>query len=341
MLDSHKIEDFLLTHCTKVTRKHNGWIMRCPFCGDSKKNPNKKRFHLDYYKTANEYTYTCYNGGCNVTGDIFSLYSYIMGVTYAQARKELEDSKYDSLSIKNKITKKEEQPITDTPALQELDLSDMGLLGVDSTPEGRIEKRLVQKLKDFVKSRKISFECFVATRGKFQNRIIIPLEIEGKIVYFQARRIIETIEPKYLNPTIDKSNIILNIDKWDPDKDVIVTEGLLDAMTIGIQGTTCLGAAINDEFIKNILDNLNKGKLIIATDNDEAGKNTVKKILGIQIDKEIPKPSKYMKQLYFFKMPFDDIKDLNQLFVEKNTKDIYNFVKENSYGYFKTRVSIS
>jgi DNA primase len=334
MIEKYKVEEILYQYCGDIKEKPGGWAIRCPFCGDSKKNPNLKRCHIDYYPEANEYVFFCYNGGCNESGNIYTLYAHLKGITYKEAKKELDENTYSYDKLKKKFKKKQQQKVKESKTLKSLDISSYGLIGVNSKTFSKREERYQQRLKDFIKERNVDIKCFISTAGKFENRIIIPLYQDNKLVYFQGRRINSTMENKYLNPIIDKSDIIPNIDNLIPDDDIVIAEGILDMYSVGYNYTCCLGAYISDEFLDKIF-NIAKNNVIIALDNpkmDEASRKQMNKLI---------KNSKYGKKLKYFFMPYNDIKDLNQLKQTRKIDNIYNFIKENSSSYFKAKLLLN
>lgn len=339
MTEQNKVEEFLFTSCEKVKRKSGmGYVLRCPVCGDSKKNPNKRRCHVDYYAQYDEWIYTCYNGGCpEPTGNIQSLYANVKGISWKEADRELNDKEYDASKAKqrlkntNKFVEQEDEETSN--GVLDLDLNEC--FDVNDKPEGRIHKKMVQKLIDFKKDRLIEHvQCFIAHKGKYKGRLILPVYINDEMVYFQGRTAFDEIEPKYLNPDVKKDSIILNSDKFDKEKYIIVTEGLIDAyMVEHNQGTSCIGASISDDLLSSLVKMTNKG-VIVALDNPITDESGIKNYIKLLED------SKYGKNLRYFFMPYDDIKDLNQLKKEKNIPNIYDFVLENSYSHFKSSILI-
>lgn len=331
-IEKYKVEEILYQYAGDIKEKPgDGWAIRCPFCGDSKKNPNLKRCHIDYYPEANNYAFFCYNGGCNESGDIYTLYAHFKGITYKEAKKELDDNTYSYDKLKKKFKKRQAKKEEKDNSLKNLDISSYGLIGVNSKTYSKREERYQQKLKDFLSDRQVDVKCFISTTGKFANRIIIPLYQDGKLVYFQGRRIFDTMDNKYLNPVVDKNNIIPNIDNLLPDDDIIIAEGILDMYSIEYNYTCCLGSYISDDFLKQIFD-IAKNNVIVALDNvkiDEAGRKQMMKLI---------KESKYGKKLKYFFMPYDNIKDLNQLKQERKINNIYNFVRDNSYSFVKAKL---
>lgn len=317
-----KVSDFLYSNLDKVIEKKfkNGieFNARCPICGDSKKSLHKKRFHLKFIDSEN-IVWHCFN--CESTGNFYHLYAYIEGITPEEAYKVL--NKYSKNrakdSIKRKSTKKIKEKKSDN---QNFNFILKDCISLDEKTEGSIHKQLQDRLKSFIEKRKISFPIYIAYKGKYKNRYIIPIIEDGNIIYFQGRRIFDTMEPKYKNPSVEKTNIILNRKNFDKEKYIIITEGLLDADAIGMQGTSMLGKSLSKEFRDKILEYTNKG-IILSLDNDEDG-----------MDKILEYSKKYKSILYFL-MPieFKNQKDLNDLLVHNyiNRNSMYQFVVDNSY----------
>ena len=335
MSEQYLIEEFLYSNCNKVKRNGDGYILRCPICGDSKKNPNKRRCHVDYYSKYDEWVYTCYNGGCpEPSGNIQSLYAHVMGVSWKEANKALSETKYDAEKIKSKLEKKtlfvdEEDEKNDT---LDLDLNDC--LTLKQKPTGRIQEKYYHLLEQFYIDRYIPIRrnIMICHSGKYKNRFIIPVYENGDLIYFQGRSINNDIEPKYFNPDVIKENIILNKESFDPEKYIIISEGLIDAFMVeDDQGTTCLGASVSDEFLEKIVPLSRKG-IIIALDNpklDESGYNNYKKII---------EKSKFSKKLKYFFMPIEDVKDLNDFRLRDKSVNVYDFIVENSLSHFKSSI---
>ena len=335
MIDFTKVVDVCYQYCDNVSIKTggNGLIMRCPFCGDSKKSKRVRRFHIDYYSPYQTYIGRCYNGGCEYYDeptDIIKIYSNLKNITYSQAKKELVESVYDGKSMKRKLKGKAETDLPDEE--KEVEVLDLDVnrdcLTVDSVPSGRIEERFHKALLSFMKDRYIPIDCFVAIRGRYKGRIIIPIYIKGELVYFQGRAIADSTEPKYLNPYVEKEHIIMNIDKFDRNKSIIVSEGSIDGYMVNDhQGTSSLGATISDDLLEILIDHTDQD-VIIALDNPFIDKSGYKYMMKI-INK-----SKYGHKVKYFVMPYKDLKDLNDVRVQKGIEDIYNFVLDHSHSSF-------
>jgi len=119
---------------------------------------------------------------------------------------------------------------------------------------------------------------YLATQGKYKNRLIIPFIYDNEMFYFQARSLgCET--PKYLNPVgaFVKPSHILYPFSYE-DEYVIICEGPLDAISLqrqGINATATMGSSISEVQAQTLAEF--EGKVIIGYDNDEAGARGIEK----------------------------------------------------------------
>ena len=314
VVDLQFVSDFVNTYFTNVSIMRNGtqFNCRCALCGDSKKNTRKKRFYLTYDGNSGG-VYYCHN--CHETGSFVKLYSLLSGTSIAQSLKII--FKYDKSAIKNQLTKKKTEKVEEQVGSHNYILDDC-VMKVEGYQQSKYNEVLLQ----FKKDRNIPDDTpiYIAYKGKYKNRIIIPIcDKKNNILYFQARRIYKNQEPKYLNPISKKRDVIFNRHKFDRKKYIIIVEGLLDAISIGDQGTVCLGSSITDDFIHKIMRLTDKG-VIIALDNDETGKKEQQKII---------KKSIYAKKVRYFLYPYvqSDINSINTNY----DIDIYKMIIDNSF----------
>lgn len=329
MIKDTAITEMLYDKCSKVVTKPGIWNCRCPICGDSKTKPNARRFVINYYPAYDTYMYKCHR--CGESGSVYSLCSSLYGISFHEAKKKLDMTEYNPSTIK-KIINHVKYDAKDDISNTELDIDLKNeCYSVNSIVDDKRGIRLINKLKNFISSRMISDECFIAHSGRYKSRVIVPVINDNKLEYFQARSLDNDIQPKYLNPYVNKTPIIYNKNKISPDKSIIITEGLIDAMSVGSQCTCTLGADISDEKLE-VIFSLTKKDVVICSDNDEAGRNSILRTIN---------KSKYAKILKYFIMPteYSHIKDMNQLLVSHisniNQKGgLENFVISNSYSYF-------
>jgi DNA primase len=307
-----------------ISKGNNCFVGRCPLCGDSKKSQNKKRFNIK--DTGKGFIYHCWN--CGQSGNIIKLYSILENVSLNDAYNVFHDYSNIKSLFKRDFTTNQ---VSKTETANNFNYILEDCISINSTPKGEIEKQYLNILRDFRKHRKIKIITDIAIKGKYKNRIIIPVYDETtNLIYFQARRIYGHMLPKFLNPTSPKELLIPNYHLIKNVDSVIVTEGLMDCYSINGPATCCLGKEINDNFIYKLYDKCRE--IIIALDNDND---------GIEATKKIYYNSAYNKKLKYFFNPFSNIKDINDLLCSNKIENIYNFIIEQSLNYMETKIHIS
>ena len=121
------------------------------------------------------------------------------------------------------------------------------------------------------------------TEGFYKNRAIIPIyKPNGSLLTFEARDITGMAEKKVLYPKNTKvNNTLFNFDKVYRHKEVIIVEGLMDALYLDQRGFNVIstyGANISET--QEELLSLNFKKIYIAYDGDKAGRNATIKCGG-------------------------------------------------------------
>lgn len=324
----------LYEKCQLVKVKKDEWNCRCPLCGDSTTKPHVRRFHINYYPTYDTFMFKCHR--CGESNNIYMLYCILYDKSYKEAKKFLDDTVYNKKNIQKRIKRKTVTEDKDIKSELDLDIK-KDCYTIYDMPNSLVSESLINKLKLFIKKRCIKEQLFIAHSGRYKGRVIVPIINNGILEYFQGRSLYNDVEPKYLNPIVEKEGILLHRDRFDKNKPIVVTEGIIDGMTVGNQGTCCLGSYISDDFLANLIQYTNKG-IIICLDNifiDKAAKLQLTKII---------KNSKYSKILKFFIMPneFSHIKDVNELSINHNVGDIFNFIQLHSHSdfYIKTKIKL-
>jgi len=145
------------------------------------------------------------------------------------------------------------------------------------------------------------------TTGDYLGYIIIPFYVGGKLIYYNARRYMGS-GPKYMNPAIEdfglgKSLIMYNIDALALYKKIYLTEGAINAETIGDQGISTGGKKISHYQISMI--NKSEVKRVIILLDPDGIDDAVK--VGLELA--------YHKKIKVVLLPED--KDVNNLGKEK------------------------
>lgn len=323
------VNNFVYENFNRVSVSKGGthFLCRCPLCGDSKKSLSKRRLNIDY-NNGNP-GYHCFN--CERSGSFIQLYAEIKGLDIDIARKQLIKFDTDYLSKVLSTRKPETKKENNSATYHDYILDDC--MSIDNPPNGIIEKIYYKKLVDFKRERKvpIDYPVYVAYKGRYKGRIVIPVLQDNHIVYFQGRAIGD-LEPKYLNPALPKNLIILNKDNFDRSKFIILTEGILDAVQVGRQGTCILGSYIQDELIESLLS-LTDMSVIVALDNPFCDQKGMDEIMRYMVE------GKHANEIKYLVWPhkYIGIKDLNQLSTSE-VINIYDFVVGNAFWLFDAKV---
>lgn len=229
-----------------------GWLKGdCPGCGEHKWGVNislnrtncfKCGYHLD---------------PISVVEDIENLTSRSEAIKYLKELDGSEDFyevKYEAYELKENI----------------------------KLPEGyknitRGNSILAKTVRNFVRKRgfdvkKVSRKGWgYCNSGKYFGYLIMPFYNNGRLVYFNARRVIGS-GPKFNNPDIDefglgKSMLIYNIDALTMYDRVFIFEGLMNAETIG-DNAIAMGGKKLSAYQINILIKSPVNKFIICLDSD-------------------------------------------------------------------------
>ena len=256
-------------------------------------------------------------------GNFTQLYAFLEDISYNAAESEILFKEFNGEFPDPPPSK----PKTTKPT----SISDLRLTPVKAS-DYETDDRIIQKAWTFLYERKL-FDLekddrtyYVSNHLKYANRVIIPFEQNNNLFYFQARSL-NGQTPKYLNPSdgwAKPSHILYPFDE-EADK-LVVCEGPLDAISLQIQGinATCtMGCSVSEHQVE-ILKEFD-GDIIIAYDNDDAGKRGVSKF-------DYLRKLKRMANLYICHPP-SGIKDWNEAHMKGF--DLQRFIKlrTQEYGY--------
>ena len=131
----------------------------------------------------------------------------------------------------------------------------------------------------------IQWKMGYSSQGKFKDRVIIPsFDAEGYVNYFVARNVTK-YGMRYLNPDVGRDIVFneLNVDWYS---DIVLVEGVFDAIRIGQNAIPVLGSTLREDsrlFQKLVL---NDCKVYTAFDTDAKKKEmrVIKALLRYNIE---------------------------------------------------------
>lgn len=159
---------------------------------------------------------------------------------------------------------------------------------------------------------------------KFRNRVMFPIfNVNEKVIGFGARRIDESVNPKYLNSpetlvyNKSKNLYALNVAKKSKKDYVILVEGYMDVISLMKYGfynvVASLGTALTTDQAKLLKRYFNE--VVICYDSDEAGQTAAKRAIGILRDIELKTSV----------IKVDGAKDTDE-FIKKYGSDRFNLI---------------
>lgn len=116
----------------------------------------------------------------------------------------------------------------------------------------------------------LAVQAHFSTDPKFLNRVIIPCMRDGKVIFWQARTILDGVKPRYASPSISKEAVFWGYDNmWrNYDLPLFCTEGIFDAACV--DGVALLGSKLNESKIE-VLRRCRRRKIFVVDRDDNGG----------------------------------------------------------------------
>ena len=236
------IEPFLDRQFGGYVLAGDDYLVDCPFCADRVGKVDTKH-HLGVHAT--EHMVHCFR--CDYSNSWVGFVMDASGLPYYRALAELYykprmaefHAKMDLL--KGSTTHKKATKIAGLPH----DFIPLEKCGY-SSGSGRLARRYMER-RGFDFNACIHYNIGIA--DSIPMRVIIPVEQD----YWQARRIINWIEPKYLNPKSESRDYIFNPLALQAYDEVAVCEGAFSAMALGYNAIALISKEPTQERIARLL----------------------------------------------------------------------------------------
>ena len=279
--------------------------VRCPICGDSKKNVRKKRGY--FYCGPGQSSYYCFNCGVSMTG--LQLLKSISGTDYDDIVQEYRRMKMKSggnLSAQIDIGLSSNSELSAVSYLNSL----------HSSIKKEWKNPLTNSAKEYLERRKVLEapflkDSFYSVFDKNKNEyILIPWKINGVDAYYQINDFEhhDSIGRKYIFPS-KREKLIYGLDNIDLSFPYIICfEGVYDSLFI--PNAVAIGGKSLTKLQQEIIaKRYPKHQIVLSYDNDEAGLTAMMK----QIKRN---PMEYL----YFKWFDEDTKekDINDYVLKKN-----------------------
>jgi len=267
----------------------------CPACGSGTKT--HKSGALSLYRENGAYKWKCNAAGCNAGGDIFNL----IGIIYnLQTFKEQADKAAELYNIPNNSQKQgykattaeranttSEAQKTQPPAADFSAFISLCAAEIDKTNYPQVERALGNEITTQYKLGYYTAtpEQVQAAAGYFSYipnpALIIPYNETGS--YCIARSLTAGKDNRYYKPRTDKAGsepLFRAGNLYNNAGIVYITEGQLDALSIIKAGAPAvsIGGSGHNKLVEQLKAKPTDNVIIIAPDNDEAGKESAQKL---------------------------------------------------------------
>ncbi len=298
------IVDIISSYIT-LNRSGKDYVGICPFHDD-----HSPSMHVSPQRNM----FKCFV--CNTAGNVFSFVKKYENVSFPEAVKIVAeksglDFSYSKANYKENKFKKEYEIMDLSLMFYQNNLaSKNGIKAKEYLNNRGITEDIIKKCKfglslegneltKFLTNKKVDLNlaCDLGLLNKsgvdyydmFTERIMIPImDMTGHLVGYTARSYLKDDKNKYINSkeTIlyKKSNIIFNYylakDKAREEKEIIIVEGNMDAISLsssGINNVVALMGVVISDYQIEALKRLNS-KVILMLDNDNAGLLATKKV---------------------------------------------------------------
>ena len=345
----------------EVKPTSGGFSIACPYCGDSKTNPNNFRGNV-YMSTK---TYKCFNDGCMKWATLVDFVSHwaiatgidVMNfdidyeplVSYQGIRKKIEEVG------KNRIANyvRDEGLMEQLPAIEGI-IDRLMLIPLSSAPEyTRVHKVMMERCLDHLPD----MDNVLYTDGTYDRIYIFNTdEVSGRVLSFAIRNTHPKLEKfkKYDAYTfsrmmeklclpgkyqevelIDAMGHYFNIMNVDFSRDVKVVEGQIDSMFIdncvaatGVSKIGLLLEFVDHRCVKMLFDNDKAGR-VSAVESMSNGMQTF--MWAVLIERMLRIYHRHKKEIH-------KIKDINNLYVfmkgiwDGMTRSMFNDMLERYYS---------
>lgn len=306
---NEKVWDYLPSSKVRIGNEIH---VRCPICGDSKKNTRKKRGY--FYNSS--CSYFCFN--CNASMSGLQLLKVIAGADYEDIKNE-----YRRLKIKNGGSLSSQLNVGLDASQCSSQLSTFSYLNSLQTaikPEWK--NPLTKSATKYLEHRKVLEAPYLKGKlysvfDKEKNEyILIPWKINGIDAYYQINDFEhhDSLGRKYIFP-VKKEKLIYGLDNVDLSFPYIICfEGVYDSLFI--PNAVAIGGKALTKFQHEIISKRYPNhQIVLSFDNDEAGLTAIEREI-----KRHPIEYKYFKW-------FDDKtkeKDINDYVLKKNNVYIFS-----------------
>ncbi len=265
------LEDLIRSKIPLGKLSGNGfYAVRCPCCNDYKERGGWRIETTDIL-------YNCFNCGTSAgySIDDTKISGRLKKVLFDFGFTESDLNQIQATNFFNKGT-------PESISLASLKKVNLFTPEIELPPNSRLLSYEDEKEMLYLINRHIdtTYPFYISNDSKFKDRIIIPFYKNSKLIYWQARTILD-IQPRYLNSSTPKEAILFNHDELfkNYNRPLFVTEGVFDALLVN--GLALIGSKLNEAKLEILAKS--RRELIFIIDKDKNGLQVAKKVLEYQL----------------------------------------------------------
>jgi DNA primase len=229
----------------------------CPFCGDTRQrlgvNSQTKLWH-------------CFN--CDEAGNLVGFLMRVLGLTYEAAVEMILAGRNRRRGLVE-LRAAEHTPAARARPVElpaEFELLKMPMLKRNN----RFWRYLIQG-RSLSLSTVQDYGIGFARSGEFAWRVIVPVIMHGQLMTFVARAISRERQPKYRSPEgADNSRALFNLERLAGREEVVLVEGVFDALRIPDMAVATLGTHLS-QAQRTLLIRAGVQRVVICWDEDDTG----------------------------------------------------------------------
>ena len=275
-------------------KSRNELLFYCPYC-----EHHKRKLSVNIEKNVYK-CWVCDTRGRNIQRIVRRFGNFKQRQEWSQLEAQIDYSLLETLFE----TPKEEKQVVELP--EEF----ISLANKVTAPTGFSARRYL-KARGLRKQDILWWKMGYCSSGEYENRIIIPsFDEDGDVNYFMARSYAKEY-PKYKNPPTGR-DIIFNDLFVDWTSDVVLVEGVFDAIKVGHNSIPLLGSTLREESktFQKIVRNDTPVYLALDPDAKEKSLDIIKKLLTYDVEL-------YMIEVY----PYGDVGEMSsEQFIDRKKK---------------------
>jgi hypothetical protein len=156
-------------------------------------------------------------------------------------------------------------------------------------PRSSLPARQYLQSRDVVRSDICKYKIGYCGKGEYEGHIVIPsFNLNGDVNFFVARNF-RNHWRKYKNPSASRSKIIFNELFLNFDEELVIVEGVFDAIVAGFNAVPLLGSTLSEEskLFHEIVKNDTRVYLALDADAEKKSMRIIGKLLqyGVEVAK--------------------------------------------------------